>query len=218
MLPDHIRISDDPGKDLQTFLSSKNYSKVALLVDENTKRYCHPLIRDSLGTHSVIQIESGEQQKNLSTCEIIWQRMTELQLDRHSVLVILGGGVLGDMGGFSAATFKRGVDFIMVPTTLLAQADASIGGKLGVDFRDFKNHLGVFRNPVLNILHDGFLATLPERELRGGLHRGHGRAGDGLPGRRHRTPPGYPLDGGPQRHRRADCRCQCRRARLRASD
>ncbi len=81
----------------------------------------------------------------------------------------MGGGVLGDMGGFCAATYKRGIDFILVPTTLLAQTDASIGGKLGVDFNSFKNHIGVFQQPALTLLHSGFLKTLPQAELRSGF-------------------------------------------------
>jgi 3-dehydroquinate synthase len=95
--------------------------------------------------------------------------MTDAQLDRHAVLVIIGGGVLSDMGGFCAATYKRGIDFIILPTTLLAQADASIGGKLGVGFNHFKNHIGLFQEPVLNLVYSGFLKSLPERELRSGF-------------------------------------------------
>jgi 3-dehydroquinate synthase len=95
--------------------------------------------------------------------------MTDQALDRHSVLIVIGGGVLGDMGGFCAATFKRGIDFVLIPTTLLSQVDASIGGKLGVDFNHFKNHIGVFQHPALTILHAGFLKTLSSRELRSGF-------------------------------------------------
>lgn len=100
---------------------------------------------------------------------MIWEEMTEMALDRHSVLIVLGGGVLGDMGGFCAATYKRGIDFVLVPTTLLSQVDASIGGKLGVDFNSFKNHIGVFQQPALTLLYDGFLNTLPQSELRSGF-------------------------------------------------
>jgi 3-dehydroquinate synthase len=90
-------------------------------------------------------------------------------MDRHSVLIIVGGGVVGDMGGFCAATYKRGIDFILIPTTLLSQVDASIGGKLGIDFRHFKNHIGVFKTPVFTVLYSGFLSTLPEAEKRSGF-------------------------------------------------
>ncbi|MCI0750434.1 MAG: 3-dehydroquinate synthase, partial [Flammeovirgaceae bacterium] len=99
----------------------------------------------------------------------IWQKLTDLTFDRHSCLVVLGGGVLGDMGGFCAATFKRGIDFILIPTTLLAQTDASIGGKLGIDFNAYKNHIGVFQQPSLTLIYAGFLKTLLAEELRSGF-------------------------------------------------
>lgn len=169
MLPENILLSSDPGEDLKSFIQKKNYSKLAVLVDENTQRDCYPLIKSFLPPHSVIKVKSGESQKNIDTCVSVWQAMTDQSLDRHSCLLVVGGGVLGDMGGFCAATYKRGIDFILVPTTLLAQVDASIGGKLGVDFEHFKNHIGVFQQPVLTLLYDAFLSTLPERELRSGF-------------------------------------------------
>ena len=94
--------------------------------------------------------------------------MTSAKLDRKSLMINLGGGVIGDMGGFCAATYKRGIDFINLPTTLLSQVDASIGGKLGIDFQGFKNHIGLFRNPKKVIIYPGFLGSLPENELRSG--------------------------------------------------
>ncbi len=169
MLPENILLSNDPGSELHRFLSKKAYSKILVLADEHTQELCYPVISGSLPEHSVVTIDSGEENKVLETCEGIWQTMTDEKLDRHAVLIILGGGVLGDMGGFCAATYKRGIDFILIPTTLLAQADASIGGKLGVDFNNFKNHIGVFKQPALTLLHAGFLKTLPEPELRSGF-------------------------------------------------
>jgi 3-dehydroquinate synthase len=169
MLPDHIQITSHPDKELTNFLSLKKYSQVVVVVDENTFTHCYPLLDKALPAHSLIKIQCGEEYKNLETCTYLWQQMTALQLDRHAVLIILGGGVLGDMAGFCAATYKRGIDFILLPTTLLAQADASIGGKLGVDFDHYKNHIGVFREPTLTLLHSGFLKTLPTNELRSGF-------------------------------------------------
>src|SRR5688572_2096426 len=169
-MTDNIHFSTDPATDLKDFfLQRKAYSKVAVLVDEHTAEYCYPLIRTALPTHATIMVPSGEEYKNLTTCETIWKKMTEFNMDRHSLLVILGGGVLGDMGGFCAATYKRGIDFALIPTTLLAQVDASIGGKLGVDFQHFKNHIGVFQVPAFTLVHDGFLKTLPKHELRSGF-------------------------------------------------
>jgi 3-dehydroquinate synthase len=168
MLADNIRFTQDPSSDLAQFLSSAGYSRVVVIADEHTKALCYPRIAAGLPPHDVIVIPPGEEQKTINTCVTIWDRMTALHLDRHAVAIILGGGVLGDMGGFCAATYKRGIDFILVPTTLLSLVDASIGGKLGVDFNDFKNHIGVFQQPVLTLLFSGFLTTLPEGELRSG--------------------------------------------------
>lgn len=169
MLPDNILFSADPAKDLKEFLTTKKYSKLGVLVDENTYANCYPLIQHDLPDHFIIEIKSGEEEKNLSTCIAIWQKMTDHTLDRHACILVLGGGVLGDMGGFCAATYKRGIDFILIPTTLLAQADASIGGKLGIDFNHYKNHIGVFQQPALTLLYSGFLKTLPPAELRSGF-------------------------------------------------
>jgi 3-dehydroquinate synthase len=168
-MPDNILFSSDPSADLKSFLQKQKYSKIAVLVDDNTALFCYPEIQNAISEHAVITVKSGEEQKNLQTCEQIWSAMTDHQLDRHAVLVILGGGVLGDMGGFCAATYKRGIDFILIPTTLLSQVDASIGGKLGIDFHHFKNHIGVFQTPALTLLFSGFLQTLPFLEIRSGF-------------------------------------------------
>src|SRR5688572_17147167 len=114
-MTDNIVFSADPAFDLKNYLREKRYSKVVVLTDNNTAKYCYPLIESSLPAHELIKIPDGEEYKNLTTCERIWQRMTEMQMDRHSVLIIVGGGVLGDMGGFCAATYKRGIDFILIP-------------------------------------------------------------------------------------------------------
>lgn len=168
-MTDNIVFTADPAVDLKAFLEKKNYSKIAVLSDNHTARYCYPLIQHGLPVHQTIEVPGGEEYKNLTTCEQIWEKMTSLQMDRHSALVIIGGGVLGDMGGFCAATYKRGIDFILIPTTLLSQVDASIGGKLGIDFLHFKNHIGVFQTPAATLLHSGFLKTLPAAEKRSGF-------------------------------------------------
>jgi len=169
MLPDNILFSTDPAKDLRDFVLAKKYSKLAVLTDENTLDNCYPEVRHLLPDHFLIETKSGEENKTLASCSTIWQAMTDHMLDRHACMVVIGGGVLGDMGGFCAATYKRGIDFILVPTTLLAQADASIGGKLGIDFNHFKNHIGVFQKPNLTLLYSGFLKSLPLPELRSGF-------------------------------------------------
>lgn len=170
MLPKSIKITSTPGIEIFSFLKERKYSSVLVLTDENTTKHCYPVIQEHLpSVHTLFQIKSGEENKNLETCSAIWQAMTDAKLDRHSVMIIIGGGVLGDMGGFCAATYKRGIDFILIPTTLLAQADASIGGKLGIDFNHYKNHIGVFKEPVLTLLNSEFLRTLPYGELRSGF-------------------------------------------------
>lgn len=169
MLPENIVITEKLVRELTAFLARKNYAKIFVLTDEHTLHHCLPVLNNALPVHSSFTVKNGEEHKTLITCSAIWQAMTDAQLDRHSVVIIVGGGVLGDMGGFCAATYKRGIDFILIPTTLLAQADASIGGKLGIDFNNFKNHIGVFQQPAFTLLHAGFLKTLPESELRSGF-------------------------------------------------
>jgi 3-dehydroquinate synthase len=168
-MPDNIKFSADPASDLGNFIKHKNYSTISVLTDENTYRHCYPLTGKSIPAHNLITVMSGEEHKSIRTCETIWQAMTDQRMDRHSALIVMGGGVLGDMGGFCAATYKRGIDFILIPTTLLSQVDSSIGGKLGVDFNNFKNHIGVFQTPAFTLLHSGFLKTLPEAEIRSGF-------------------------------------------------
>lgn len=168
-MTDNIKFSVDPAADLAAFLEERKYSKIAVLTDANTVGFCYPQVRQALPAHEVIEIPSGEEFKNLDTCVMIWEKMTSWEMDRHALLIVIGGGVLGDMGGFCAATYKRGIDFVLIPTTLLSQVDASIGGKLGIDFQHFKNHIGVFKTPALTLLHAGFLKTLPESETRSGF-------------------------------------------------
>jgi len=149
-------------------LDISTYSKVAILVDENTKRDClHklPKIENPL----IIEIKSGEEYKNISTCNFIWEQLTINNFDRNSLLINLGGGVIGDMGGFCAATYKRGIEFLHIPTTLLAMVDASVGGKLGIDFKGFKNQIGLFNNPKAVLISPEFLETLAESELKSGF-------------------------------------------------
>ncbi|MEQ9424050.1 MAG: 3-dehydroquinate synthase [Cyclobacteriaceae bacterium] len=169
MIPDSIKISNDLSSELGRFFFDRKYSKVAVLVDENTERHCLPAINDLIPEHWLIQIKSGEVNKNLETCERIWGALTEASFDRHGLLINLGGGVIGDMGGFCAATYKRGIDFINLPTTLLSQVDASVGGKLGIDFNELKNHIGLFKEPEMVLIAPPFLKTLPKAELRSGF-------------------------------------------------
>lgn len=156
---------------LKSLLSNKRYSKYGILVDENTSAFCLPILEKELSEFDlkVITINSGEKNKNIETCQNIWSAMLEYGFDRHSILINLGGGVIGDMGGFCASTFMRGMDFIQVPTTLLSQVDASVGGKLGIDFQDYKNIIGLILDPAAVWIDTRFLKTLDPREVRSGF-------------------------------------------------
>lgn len=168
-MPSEIFLTNQVKTDLEEYLKGKQYSEICIVVDENTEKHCFPLISDLFRNPNLISIPAGEKEKHLRTCEIIWQRMTDLQLDRKALVINLGGGVIGDMGGFCAATYKRGIDFVQIPTTLLSQVDASVGGKLGIDFKTFKNHIGVFQEPKAVFIDSAFLKTLPKEELRSGF-------------------------------------------------
>ena len=152
-----------------TFQVLGQYTDLMVLVDDHTKEYCYPLVSSHLPAHQVIETPHGEENKTLQTCTQIWQGMTDCALDRKAAVLNLGGGVLGDMGGFCASTYKRGLAFYQMPTTLLSQVDASVGGKLGVDFQGLKNHIGVFNIPENVWIYPGFLTTLPELEVRSGF-------------------------------------------------
>jgi 3-dehydroquinate synthase len=157
---------------LSGFLETGSYSSIFILVDDNTLRHCLPgLIAnvEKLQDAEILEIDSGEENKSIEVCTQLWSALGELGADRRSLLVNLGGGVVGDMGGFVAATFKRGIDFINIPTTLLSQVDASVGGKTGVDLGSLKNEVGVFCDPKAVYIHTDFLYTLEQRQLRSGF-------------------------------------------------
>ena len=155
------------GKGSLQTIEHSTYSAIAILVDEHTKAHCLDIFLEEsqINPKLIIEIHSGEENKNISSCEHIWQQMTNAQFDRKSLLVNLGGGVIGDMGGFAASCYKRGIDFIQVPTTLLAMVDASVGGKLGIDLENFKNQIGLFKSPKGVYIFPNFLQTLSQRQI-----------------------------------------------------
>lgn len=169
MHPIHI---DDTGfQNFQEILRSFKNQKIFLLIDENTRAFCLPLIQPILNNFKIIVIEinSGEVNKTIKTCEFIWEKLLIHQANRNSLLINLGGGVLTDIGGFVAATYKRGINFLNIPTTVLGAADAAIGGKTGVDFKMFKNQIGIFTTPTAVIINSDFFKTLPIRQVYSGL-------------------------------------------------
>lgn len=171
-LPEYTVFLGSIGDSFASWWQQQQYSGVFILTDEHTHRHCLPVFLQKSGLSRATPltvIKPGEAQKTLGTCEKIWQAMFDARLDRKALVINLGGGVIGDMGGFCAATFKRGIDFVQVPTTLLAMTDAAIGGKLGIDFQGLKNAVGVFRNPAAVFADPAFLHTLPPRELHSGF-------------------------------------------------
>tara|TARA_R110002033_G_scaffold82641_3_gene133477 strand:- start:60 stop:1127 length:1068 start_codon:yes stop_codon:yes gene_type:complete len=157
---------------LNKHLKDKNFSKIFILVDENTHTYCLPFFIEKVETDvviEIIEIESGEINKTIDTCVGVWNTLSDLDADRKSLLINIGGGVITDLGGFVACTFKRGIAYINVPTSLLAMVDASVGGKTGVDLGHLKNQIGVISNPDLVLIDTKYLDTLPQNQMRSGL-------------------------------------------------
>lgn len=147
----------------------RSYSRCAIITDGNIKSHLDKLQKSLTITHVVIEILPGETNKSIKTVETIWQKMIDAKLDRNSIVINLGGGVIGDMGGFAASTYMRGIDFINIPTTLLSQVDASVGGKTGIDFAGLKNHIGTFQQPRAVVIDTQTLSTLSKREFRSGF-------------------------------------------------
>lgn len=157
---------------LNSFLDESNYSKLFIIVDSNTEAFCLSKFLPCLATDlaiEIIEFEAGEPNKNIETCVEVWNVLTELGADRKSLVINLGGGVVTDLGGFVSSTFKRGMDFIHIPTTLLSMVDASVGGKTGVDLGNLKNQIGVINVPKMVLIDTQYLETLSKEEMRSGL-------------------------------------------------
>ena len=152
-------------------LHAKDYSSLFLLVDTHTQEFCLPgfVSQTGLTDLEVLVMEAGEEHKTLQTCENLWNQLSERGADRNSALINLGGGVVTDLGGFVACTFKRGIDFYNLPTTLLAMVDASVGGKTGIDLGALKNQIGIIEEPKQVLIDAQWLQTLPQEELRSGF-------------------------------------------------
>ncbi|MCX2574965.1 3-dehydroquinate synthase [Pedobacter sandarakinus] len=157
---------------LKALLERNTYSKVFILADEHTSEICLPVFQslmDDFADFDLIETSAGEENKNIDFCIGIWKTLLDFGADRKSLLINLGGGVITDMGGFIASTYKRGIDFINIPTTLLSQVDASVGGKTGIDIDHVKNMVGTFSLPKMVFIETQFLTTLPQRELLSGF-------------------------------------------------
>lgn len=164
--------SENAYLQLNDFLAKSNHSAVFVLVDTNTHNHCLSAFLEKLETSKtieVIEMEAGEEYKNIETCTGIWNALSELGADRKALMINLGGGVVTDLGGFVAGTFKRGIEFINVPTSLLSMVDASVGGKTGVDLGNLKNQIGVITQPEMVLIDTEYLSSLPANEMRSGL-------------------------------------------------
>lgn len=163
---DTYNIYINQSQKLQLYMDKLAPSKVFVIVDQFTEQFCLHAILEILPLSSVIiQIDAGEKYKNIETCSFVWKSLLNNGADRHSLVLNLGGGVIGDLGGFCAATFMRGIPFIHLPTTLLSQVDSSCGAKLGIDFETTKNIIGVFEQPLAVFIDTQFLKTLPYKQM-----------------------------------------------------
>jgi len=157
---------------LKDILEKNKYSKVFVFADTNTAELCIPVFRsllDDMEDFDIIETDSGEENKNIDFCIGIWKTLLDFGADRKCLMINLGGGVITDMGGFVASTYKRGIDFINIPTTLLSQVDASVGGKTGIDIDNVKNMVGTFSLPQAVFIENTFLTTLSKREMLSGF-------------------------------------------------
>ncbi len=162
-----IVISTDIRKAVTEAVEAIEHDKLFLLTDETTERLCHPLIADipCMKDAQSIVIGATDTHKNLDTLAAVWTALGNGGGSRHSLMVNLGGGMVTDLGGFAASTFKRGIPYINIPTTLLSMVDASVGGKTGINFNGLKNEIGVFRTPETVIIDTEFLRTLDHENV-----------------------------------------------------
>ncbi len=170
MEPQRIIHSNNLSQSLSAAMDECRYDRLFVLTDETTRRECLPVINSlpCMQEASIITIGASDQNKTLESLSHVWSELQRMGATRHSLLINLGGGMITDLGGFAASTFKRGLQFINIPTTLLAMVDASVGGKTGINFGGLKNEIGVFRNASCVILDTTFLQTLDQENLLSG--------------------------------------------------
>ena len=162
--------STDLNKDLSDILSRLSFDKLFLLTDENTEKLCYPLVKDNaqIAKAGKIIIKAGDDNKNIETLSSIWKYLSENGATRHSLLINLGGGMLTDIGGFAAASFKRGIKCINIPTTLLGAVDAAVGGKTGINFNGLKNEIGAFAPAETVLIDSAFFKSLDHQNFLSG--------------------------------------------------
>lgn len=166
----NIIFTREAGKTLQEKLAGCTPREIFVLTDENTREYCLNILKDvEYPEEHLITIPEGELHKSLDSVAQIWTVLSRQGARRNSVLINVGGGLITDIGGFAASCFKRGIRCINIPTTLLAQVDASVGGKTGINFNGLKNEIGTFSIPEWVIIDNGFLKTLSYRQVLSGF-------------------------------------------------
>ena len=165
-----IIISKHLKTELAKAIAECEHDRIFVLVDETTNKLCWSLVKDylCLKDAQTIVIGATDRRKNLDTLVHVWESLQQGKATRHSLLINLGGGMVTDLGGFAASTYKRGINFINVPTTLLAMVDASVGGKTGINFGGLKNEIGVFNDAEFVLLDTNWLRTLDEENIRSG--------------------------------------------------
>lgn len=170
MNPQKVVMSHDLEEVLTAAVAECEKDRLFILTDETTKALCLPVIEryDCLKGAQVITIGATDTHKTLDSLAHVWEALGEGGATRHSLLINLGGGMVTDLGGFAASTFKRGINYINIPTTLLSMVDASVGGKTGINFRGLKNEIGVFNNAATVILDTQFLKTLDAENILSG--------------------------------------------------
>lgn len=170
MAAQNVIICKNLQSELQNFLQSVKYDKLFVLTDSNTLELCLPMLKEvpQLQGAPVITVEAGDTNKNIEQVTAIWMRLCNEGASRNSLLLNVGGGMITDMGGFVAATFKRGIHSVNVPTTLMASVDAAVGGKTGINFNGLKNEIGSFYPPLCVLIDSSFLKTLDRDNLLSG--------------------------------------------------
>ena len=170
MAAQNVIICKNLQSELQNFLQSVKYDKLFVLTDSNTLELCLPMLKEvpQLQGAPVITVEAGDTNKNIEQVTAIWMRLCNEGASRNSLLLNVGGGMITDMGGFVAATFKRGIHSVNVPTTLMASVDAAVGGTTGINFNGLKNEIGSFYPPLCVLIDSSFLKTLDRDNLLSG--------------------------------------------------
>ena len=165
-----VIFSEQLERTLETAIGECHPDRLFVLTDDNTRRLCWPVVKNygCLAAVQLITIPAGDEHKNLTSLSHVWQQLQQGGATRHSLMVCLGGGMVTDLGGFAASTFKRGIAFINIPTTLLAMVDASVGGKTGINFCGLKNEVGVFSEAQAVIICTRFLQTLDMQNVLSG--------------------------------------------------